>query len=503
MENKQLQRQPIVAIVGHIDHGKSTLLDYIRKTNIVESEAGGITQHLSAYEIDHTTKEGAQKKITFLDTPGHAAFEKMRARGLEVADVAILVVSSEEGVKPQTVEAVKLIVQEKLPYIVAITKIDKAGSNIEKTKSSLIENEIYIEGMGGDIPFVPVSGRRGDGIDELLDLICLSADIKGLPTDPSAAGTGTIIEANVDKRKGISATLIVKDGTLVSGTHIVVGDATAPVRIMQDFQGRPIKEAHAGQPVSIIGFSSLPQIGGTFVTVKNKREAEEQAEEARRSAPKKQLANVSTEESTESPRTILPIVIKADVMGTIDAINHELKMIPQERIELRLVGSGVGGVTESDVKLVAGGKVPGIILGFNAKTDASAKDLAERQGVTIETFDIIYKLAEWLKDEAVKRTPKQLTEEIIGQAKILKLFNSGKGGQVIGGRVEEGEITEGAQVKIMRRDIEIGRGKVGGLQAAKAPVKRVEKGMEFGMLLESKDSPAAGDQLIAFSMTEK
>ncbi len=503
MSTTPTKRQPVVAIVGHIDHGKSTLLDYIRKTNTVAGEAGGITQHLSAYEITHTTKEGQTGQITFLDTPGHAAFQKMRARGLEVADVAILVVSAEEGVKPQTVEAVKLIVQEKLPFIVALTKIDKPGSDLNRAKSSLIENEIYIEGMGGDIPYVPVSGKTGEGMPELLDLITLSADLAELSYVPGSIAKGTIIEANVDTRKGISATIILTEGTLASGQYLVAGEALAPVRIMQDFLGRAIKEAHAGQPVRIIGFSAVPVVGGECYAVENKKEAERIADETRRGnlQPKKLVA--ATAEGEESVRHILPIAIKADVVGSLDAIQHEIDKIPQERIELRVVQAAVGGITEADVKLVGGGKVPGIVLGFNSKVDSTAKDLAERQGVSIQTFDIIYKLAEWLEEQAVTRTPKAMIEEVLGTAKILKVFSTSKSGIVLGGRVEEGELAERAQVKIMRRDIEIGRGHIGSLQAQKAPVKKVDAGSEFGALVETRDEPAPGDMLVAFVMTEK
>lgn len=505
METTTQKRQPIVAIVGHIDHGKSTLLDYIRKTNVVAGEAGGITQHLSAYEIEHLSKadgEETVEKITFLDTPGHAAFEKMRARGLEVADVAILVVSAEEGVKPQTLEAVKLIRQEKVPFVVAITKIDKPSANLDRAKSSLIENEIYIEGMGGDIPFVAVSGKTGEGISELLDLIVLSAELEELSYDTTSPALGTVIEANVDTRKGISATLIITEGMLESGSYIVAKESIAPVRIMENFLGKPIKEAHAGQPVRIIGFSSVPMVGGTFRTVENKKQAEVASEEERRLAPKKQNSTYNAVDE-ETARPIFPIIIKADVVGTIDAINHEIEKIPSDRVELRVVQSGVGAISEADVKQVIGSKNAGIILGFNVKIDGSAKDLAERMGVTIKTFDIIYKLAEWLAEEVVTRTPKTMVEEVLGRAKILKVFSTSKAGVVLGGRVEEGEMKEGTQVKIERRDIEVGRGHIGGLQSQKAPVKYVTSGTEFGALIETKDEPSAGDYLISFTMTEK
>lgn len=496
------QRPPIVAVVGHIDHGKSTLLDFLRKSNIVEGEAGGITQHLSAYEIVHKTKEGAAKAITFLDTPGHAAFEKMRARGLEVADVAILVVSAEDGVKPQTVEAVKRIREEGRPFIVAINKIDKPGANIERTKSSLIENEVYLEGMGGDVPYVPISAKRGDGIDELLDLVLLAAELAELRYDARAPAAGTVIEANVDTRKGIAATLMLKNGVLSSGMFIVAGEAVAPVRIMENFLGKPIKEAAAGSPVRIVGFSSLPTIGGSFTAVVSKKEAEALAAEARlaRSAPQKKVEAVAE----TSTRAVLPVVIKADVSGTIDAIRHEVDKIPQERIEIRIVGASVGGITEADVKLVAGSTTPGIILGFNSKPDARAKELAERQGVEIMQFDIIYKLAEWLEEKARERTPRELVEETTASAKVLKIFSTTKHKVVLGGRVEQGTLEDGAQFRLMRRDLELGRGTIKSLQTGKAATKRVEQGQEFGALVEVKNGePAAGDHLECLVAIEK
>ena len=426
----------------------------------------------------------------------------MRARGLEVADVAILVVSAEEGVKPQTLEAVKLIVQEKVPFIVALTKIDKPSANLDRAKSSLIENEIYLEGMGGDVPFVAVSGKTGEGIPELLDLILLSAALAEFTYDPTAKASGVVIEANVDTRKGISAMLILTEGVLASGSYIVAKESIAPVRIMENFLGKPIKEAHAGQPVRIIGFSSVPAVGGTFETVENKKAAETAAEEVRRNIPKKQNSTyVAPDEETARP--ILPLIIKADVVGTIDAIAHEIEKIPGERIELRVVNSGVGAISEADVKQVAGSKTPGIILGFNVKIDGSAKDLAERLGITIQVFDIIYKLAEWLAQEAVTRTPKAMTEEILGRAKILKVFSTSKAGVVLGGRVEEGEIAERGQVRIERREVEVGRGHIGSLQSQKAAVKKVDTGTEFGALVETKDEPAPGDYLIQFTMVEK
>jgi translation initiation factor IF-2 len=507
-------RPPVVAIVGHIDHGKSTLLDYIRKTNVVEGEAGGITQHLSAYEAVHKNATG-EHKITFLDTPGHEAFKAMRSRGLEVADVAILVVSAEDGVKPQTLEALKLIDSVKIPYIVAFTKIDKPTANLEKAKSTMLEHGIYLEGLGGEVPWVAVSGKSGEGIPELLDLILLAAELEGLSADPSLPGEGVVIEAHVDNKRGNTATLVVENGSVNSGEFVVTGEAFAPVRIMENFLGKPIKEALPGSPVRIIGFSVLPTVGARFKTVETKKEAEADAKEAaeaslleRRSATpqearsEKSDADASKEEEIEY--VILPLVIKTDVAGTGDAVIHELEKLPrQERIEARVVSRGVGAITEGDVRFAIGGKTPGLVVGFNVKVEATARDLAERQGVEIAVFDVIYKLADWLKEEVEKRRPRERVEEKVGSARVLKLFGGEKGKVVLGGRVEEGQLTQGAEVKIMRRDFELGRGEITSLQAQKKQVKVVEAGSEFGAQIKTSVEPAANDRLEIFTIVLK
>ena len=472
-------RPPIVAIVGHIDHGKSTLLDYIRRTNIVAGEAGSITQHLSAYEAVHKGA-GGERKITFLDTPGHEAFRSMRSRGLEVADVAILVVSAEEGVKPQTIEALKLIEGVKIPYIVALTKIDKPGANLERAKASLLERGIYLEGMGGEVPYVALSSKTGEGVPELLDLILLAADLEGLSADPEKPGEGVVIEAHVDNRRGTSATLIVEDGSIESGEYIVVGEALAPVRIMENFLGKPLRKASPGTPVQIVGFSALPLVGTRFKTVETKKEAEEKL------------------------HIILPIVIKTDVAGTGEAVVHELQKIPvDERMEVRVVSRGVGAINESDVKLAEGDKTQGLVVGFNVKVEREAREAGERLGVSFETFDVIYKLAEWLRGEIEKRKPKERVEERTGFARIVKLFNASKGRVVLGGKVEEGELRQGEEVKIMRRDLEIGRGEIVSLQAGKTPVKKIEAGSEFGAMIKTAADPAPGDKLEAFAIVYK
>ncbi len=524
------ERPPIVAIVGHIDHGKSTLLDYIRKTNITEKEAGGITQHLSAYEAQHTNANGTHH-ITFLDTPGHEAFRAMRLRGLEVADVAVLVVSAEDGAKPQTLEAVKLIEETKIPYIVAITKIDKPGADVEKAKMSLLENGIYLEGLGGEIPFIAISSKSGQGIPELLDLILLAGELEGLSADPEKAGEGLVIEAHLDPKRGNAATLIVQDGSVKSGEYIISGDTMAPVRIMENFVGKAIKSALPGSPILIVGFSSLPQIGATWRCVETKKEAEQEVAQAKRGPAQKSSSSgapltaksfsasasatvggetsdelVSASTTPEEPIEVmnLPIVIKTDFAGTGDAVVHEIEKLPKHaRLNVHVVGRSTGPISKSDVELVGSGAVPGIILGFNVKVDRDAVQIAERLGVSAATFTIIYELTKWLGEEIEKRRPRAEMEEKTGSAKLLKIFSTIKNKMVVGGRVDEGEIAEGADIKIMRRDVEIGRGTISSLQSQKSAAKKVEKGNEFGAMLKIDFEPAAGDTLEAFAVVTK
>lgn len=496
-----IDRPAVVAVMGHIDHGKSALLDYIRKTNIVEAEVGGITQHLSAYEVIYKDKSRGIKKIIFLDTPGHEAFQKMRSRGATVADIAVLIVSAEEGVKAQTLEALFSIKEAGIPFIVAINKIDKPEANVERTKKALTENEIYLEGLGGDIPWVPISAKTGVGVPELLDMILLVAEIEELKGCLQNKAEGIVIEAHKDTKKGISATIIIKDGTLKTGMSIAAGNAFSPVRIMEDFLGKSIKEASFSSPVKVIGFNTVPSVGVEFHSFDSKKEAE--------LAAKNYKENVGNEKSNEDGPVkeseeviIIPIILKVDALGSLDALKHELKKLSNEKVYLKIVTEGVGDISESDIK-GAGDKENTIALGFNVKVNARAQDLAERFGINIKTFDIIYKLSEWLGDEIVKRTPKVMVEEVTGRAKILKIFSKTKNKQVIGGKVSDGSITASGAVKILRRNEEIGKGTILSLQQHKAETKKVESGNEFGAQIESKVMIAEGDVLENFIVVNK
>lgn len=482
--NTLTKRPPIVVVMGHIDHGKSTLLDYIRSSNNTAKEAGGITQHLSAYVVKHKTKDGADESITFLDTPGHEAFQKMRLRGADVADVAILVVSAEDGVKPQTLEALESIKQANIPYIVAINKIDKPSADIPRVQASLIENEIYIEGMGGDIPWIGISAKTGEGISDLLDLIILATDLIELNGDINAPATGQVLEGKVDSKRGNTATLLIKNGTLKSGMFVVAGNCFAPVRIMEDYLGKTIKEASLSTPVGIVGFSGIPPAGSAFYTVKSKKEAE---------AAVAQIIKPAIVAQVRSSLPTVPILIKAGALGAIEAIEHELSKFSSERINVRVIDTGVGDITASDVQNVSATK-NAIIVGFTVKVERQAVDLAERLGVEINTFDIIYELSDWLNTALKNRTPQMEEMIFTGKVKILKHFSVQKNTHVIGARVEEGHIKMNQKVKITRRDIEIGKGTIKNLQQQKSDVQKIDEG-EFGMQLETKTDIAPGDYL--------
>jgi translation initiation factor IF-2 len=394
---KHIERPPVICIMGHIDHGKSTLLDYIRKTNIVDKEAGGITQKISAYEVVHNGK-----KITFLDTPGHESFSKIRQRGASVADIAVLVVSAEDGVKKQTIEAMNCIKESNTPFIVAINKIDKPGADIDKTKVNLAENEIYLEGYGGTVPFMPISAKTGQGVSDLLDLMLLVAEVEELKGDTSKDAEGVVIEANMDKQKGISATMVIKDGSIKNGMFVACGKALAPVRIMENFLGKKITEATFSSPIRIIGFDSLPKVGNIFKTFDNKETALEYI--ANYQEPKIICKPANTEAEADMSG-VINVVIKADVMGSIEGIEHELNKIKTDRMKVKVVSFGVGDISENDINLLAG-RADSIVLGFNIKADSKAQAVAEKAGVTIKIFDIIYKLTEWLAEVAYPKRQK-------------------------------------------------------------------------------------------------
>ncbi len=500
-KNSRIQRPPVVTVMGHIDHGKSTLLDYIRKTKVVESEAGGITQHLSAYEVEHTDSAGEKRLITFLDTPGHEAFQHLRSRGSSVADIAILIVAADDGVKPQTLEALKAIEESNIPYLVAISKIDKSNADIEKTKMSLVENGIYLEGMGGSISYTPIDSKSGKGISELLDLLLLATDMEELTGNPNVPATGTVIESHCDPKRGISATLIIKDGALKTGEYVVAGTAYTPLRIVENFLGKKIKEATFSSPINVVGFSENPPVGSKFATVPGKKNAIELTKENAKDLAKQKVQMTIDE---DDPRFYLPVIIKSDVVGSIDAIKHELKKFEDEKTVIQVIHEGVGSIAEGDIKYASGNKDT-IIIGFNVTEDAPAKEMAERMGVEIAKFSIIYELTDWIKGAIEKRRPKVRTEKELGIAKILKTFSYTKKTQTIGCRVMSGELTKNDKVKILRGEEELGRGKIISIKSGMSEADHATEGNEYGIQTEAflETEPKYEDKIISFIVTEE
>jgi len=485
-------RQPVIAVLGHVDHGKSSLLDFIRKSNVVDGEAGGITQRISAYEVAHKSEGKESRKITFLDTPGHEAFQTMRERGVEIADIAILLISAEDGVKAQTLEAWKTIDAKKLPYVVAINKIDKPGADIQKTKNSLVENGIYIEGYGGDVPCVEISAKTGQGIDFLIETLLLLVDMHELTADLSTDATGYVLESFVDQKRGISAALIIKDGTLAASGAILAGTALSPIRIIEDFTGKPIRTPQAGQPIKVTGFDEIPATGAIFISSDDKKEIEKLKQEAVGNAVK----TVDDPRLYRNAKVVIPVVVKADAIGTLEAVRKELKKRETDDIKIKIIGEGIGSITEGDVMLASSDEKT-VILGFATKLDPRAREQADRFKVTPQVFDIIYKLGEWFDTLVESRLPFEEKEVVLGTLKIIKIFSTQKEKHVIGGKVETGKIQNGALVKIMRRGVLLGQGRIIELQSQKIKASEVNEGNECGLMVETKIEMIPSDVLEA------
>ncbi len=509
LEATLIERPPIVVVMGHIDHGKSTLLDFLRKTNVVAGEAGGITQHTYSYEVTHAGEGGASKRITFLDTPGHEAFTLMRSRGARVADVAVLVVAANEGVKPQTLEALSIIKKHEVPFVVALNKIDAPNANIDKVKQELAEHEVYLEGYGGSVPVVAISAKTGENVPALLDMILLVAELEELKGDPSLPAEGTVVEAHQDPQKGITATLVIKNGTLKRKTFLVAGGCFAPVRRIDTILLKDISTASFSTPVLITGWNCIPPAGAEFISVTDKKKAEELTRASVTASFKKNVPAHAGSIPEETRRATIPIVLKADMQGTLDALVYEtdkvllkLKEVHGAHVDARILHKGVGAISESDVKLVSG-STNAIIAGFNVSVDAVARDMAERNRISIGVFAIIYELTDWLAKEIEKKRPRVRIEEITGKAKILRMFSRTKNKQVVGGRVLEGKMVRGGNARILRRDFRIGEGEVLELQQQKTKTSEVAEGSEFGALIESRHDIAPGDVIEEFIIKEQ
>lgn len=485
-------RPPIVVVMGHVDHGKSTLLDYIRKSNVVEGEAGGITQHVAAYEVTKT-HEGAEKRITFIDTPGHAAFKSIRSRGANIADIAILVIAADDGVKAQTLEALESIKVSGIPFIVAITKIDKPNADVEKTKYSLLEHGIYLEGLGGDVSWAAIDAKHGTNVDELLDLVLLTAELEDLKGTETKPASGFVIEASRDEKRGVAATVIITDGSMKSGEFMAAGSAVAPLRLFEDHTGVALSEASFSTPVRIFGFDTLPQVGSPFSVHAKKGEAESAAAEAAR------LEAAASAALPPEGVYAIPLIVKADAAGSLEAILGEVGKLASKNICFHVIASGIGPVTESDVKMaVAAPEDFVFIAAFTVDVDRLAMELSQQYGITIESFNIIYKLTERLAEILKEHKPVKKEQQVTGRARVLKHFSSKHDEHLLGAVLKEGVFTKGARARLIRDDVVVGKGEFLTFQVARQTVDRVTDG-EFGTQVVLSDTPQTGDVLETYT----
>ena len=497
-----LPRPPVVTVMGHVDHGKTSLLDYIRRAKVAAGEAGGITQHIGAYHVD--TPRGV---ISFLDTPGHEAFTAMRARGAQATDIVILVVAADDGVMPQTREAIKHAKAAQVPIVVAITKADKPDANIEKVKGELVGEEVVPEEFGGDSPFVPVSSKTGMGVDELLEHVLLQAEVLELKAPVDAAAKGLVIEARLDKGRGPVATVLVQSGTLKIGDVVLAGQTSGRVRAMLDEDGRPSKEAGPSIPVEIQGLGDVPQAGDEFMVLADERRAREiatyRAGKFRNTKLAKQqaakLENMFSEMTAGEVKQ-LPIILKADVQGSQEALSASLLKLSNDEVKVQMVYTGVGGISESDVNLAIASKA--IIIGFNTRADAGARKLAEANDVEIRYYNIIYDAVDELKAAMSGMLAPEQKEEVIGMAEIRTVFVASKIGTVAGSYVTSGLVRRDAHFRLLRDNVVIYTGELESLKRLKDDVKEVKEGFECGIKLKNYNDIKEGDQLEFFEIKE-
>lgn len=451
------KRPPVIAIMGHVDHGKTTLLDYIRKTNVAEKESGGITQSIGAYEIEHDGQ-----KITFIDTPGHEAFSKMRVRGAEVADIAILVVAADDGVKPQTEEALKYIKKVDIPYIVAVNKVDLTTADVEKTLNELSQNEVYLEGRGGDVSYQLISAKKGSGIEDLLDLINLAAEVEDLEYDPDAPGEGVVINSFNDPRKGILVGVIVNNGKINVGDEIFTETAKGKIKSLEDFRGESVDKLFPSSPSLIIGFKDLPKVGQRVKVGEKPEEKERKREKEIKSPGKNEIG----------------VIAKADESGSLEVLEGLIENLSSDDKSLKVVNSGVGTITENDVKLAF--STNSLLVGFGVGLDKTAKSMAKNQKIPVFKSSVIYDLEEDLSE--------YLKSQISGKRRaiqILDTFGKSGGNQIIGGKVVKGPVNKNESFGVYLKKKKIGEGKIINLKSEKEDIKKAEEGNEVGLMVDS------------------
>jgi translation initiation factor IF-2 len=478
-------RPPIVAVLGHVDHGKTTLLDHIRKTHVAEREFGSITQHIGAYQVEHQGR-----RVTFIDTPGHEAFSTMRARGGQVADLAVLVVAADDGVMPQTKESIAHIKAANIPFLVAINKTDLPNLNIEKTKKQLSEAGVLVEGYGGDVVTVPISAKTGQGVKDLLEMTLLMTDLQELERTDKKPFSGVIIEAKLDKFKGPLATVLVKEGILRVGDLTYSPTTKGKVKYLMDANGKGLKEAHPSTPVEILGFSSVPKVGEQ---IKNTSEEHIETAEKPKELSMKQKIGIKTEEDE------IKLIVKADVQGTLEAITQSLENLKSKETKVKIYYSATGDIIENDVLLAAATK--SLILGFNVSISKTTERLATEEGVLIRRYNLIYELLDELKEGLGALSEKQVEDEILGEAKIIKKFER-DGASIAGCTVTKGRINKSDRIIIRREEKEIGRGKVISMKHRESNINEASEGDEFGLILEKGARFTKGDIILAIGRSE-
>ena len=495
-------RPPVVVVMGHVDHGKTSLLDAIRSTNVIEGEAGGITQHIGAYKVNVNGRE-----ITFLDTPGHEAFTSMRARGAQITDIAILVVAADDGVMPQTIEAINHAKAAEIPIIVAVNKIDLPGANVEKIKQELMEYELVPEEWGGDTIYVPISAKKHINIENLLEMVLLVADVKELKANPHKQAKGTVIEARLDKAKGPIASILVQRGTLDVGDTIVVGTSIGRIRSMKNDKGQKIKKAGPSTPVEVMGLTNVPEAGDVFYEVKDEKMAKHLIERRKRQEREKELAEQSKvtlsnlfEKMESENLKQLDIIVKADVQGTAQALKQSLEKLSNEEVNVRVIHSAVGAVNESDVQLAKAAKA--IIIAFNVRPNSTAKDMAEKEVVEIKQYSVIYNAIEDVESAMKGMLAPVYEEKVIGNVEVRQTFKVSNVGTIAGAYVLDGRVERNAGVRVIRENVVIHEGKLASLKRFKDDVKEVTKGFECGIQIEKYNDIKEGDIIEVYIMEE-
>ncbi|KAA0068773.1 translation initiation factor IF-2 [Rhodanobacter sp. T12-5] len=502
LEGEKITRPPVVTIMGHVDHGKTSLLDYIRRTKVASGEAGGITQHIGAYHVE--TSKGV---ITFLDTPGHAAFTSMRARGAQSTDIVILVVAADDGVMPQTVEAVKHARAAKVPLIVAVNKMDKDGANPDNVKQGLVQYEVVPEDWGGDVQFIPVSAKTGMGVEDLLDAISVQAEVMELKAVADGRASGVVIESSLDRGRGPVATVLVQQGTLRKGDFVVCGVEYGRMRALIDETGKQVTEAGPSIPVQVLGLSGVPETGDDFVCVEDERLAREVAQErelkrreTRMVSKSNRLEDIIAKMGQGVEQQTLNILVKGDVQGSVEALRESLTQIGNERVRVNVVSSGVGGINESDATLAAASKA--LIIGFNVRADASARKVIETNGLDVRYFSIIYDVIDQVTQAATGLLGMEVREDIIGTAEVRDVFRSSKFGAVAGCMVTEGTVKRSKPIRVLRDNVVIFEGELESLRRFKELVDEVRNGMECGIAVKQYNDVKPGDQIECFERTE-